>query len=139
MFKSMRIKDYMTTTLPTVKADSDLFDAIHLILRHKVSGISVVDDNHKPVGMLSELDCLRAVLKGAYHQEAMAKVGEYMTSPCEIIDLDEDIISVAQDMLDNKRRRRPVVADGQLIGVVTCREILRAVKEWNAPSDPSES
>ena len=139
MFKSMRASDYMHTNLPTVTPETDLFQAIHLILMHKVSGISVVNDNNEPIGMLSELDCLRAVLKGAYHQEAGGIVGEYMTSPCDTIGPGEDIIAVAQAMLDNKRRRRPVIYDGKLVGTVTCREILRAIKEWNAPADPSEA
>lgn len=139
MFKSMRTSDYMQTDLPTVTPETDLFQAIHLILMHQVSGISVVNDNNEPIGMLSELDCLRAVLKGAYHQEVGGTVGEYMTSPCDTIGPSEDIIAVAQAMLDNKRRRRPVMHEGKLVGTVTCREILRAVKEWNVPSDPSEA
>ncbi len=139
MLKSMRIEDYMASNHPTIEADRDLFDAIDIMLTHGLSGITVVNEQDEPVGMLSELDCLRAVLKGVYHQEAMATVGEYMTTPCDTISLSDDIIAVAQDMIDRKRRRRPVVADGRLVGVVTCREILRAVKVWNAPSDSSKS
>lgn len=139
MFKSMRTSDYTMRGEPVVHPETDLFEAIHLILAHNISGISVVNEKNEAVGMLSELDCLRAVLKGAYHQEIGGIVGEYMTSPCETIDPNDDIISIAQDMLDNKRRRRPVVQNGKVVGVVTCRQILRGVKEWNAPSDPSES
>lgn len=139
MFKSMRASDYMQIESLVVTPETDLFDAIQLILTHKVSGIAVVNDQNEPVGMLSELDCLRAVLKGVYHQEVGGTVGEYMTSPCDTIDPAEDIIAVAQDMLDNKRRRRPVERNGKMIGVVTCRQILHAVKEWSAASSPELS
>jgi len=39
----------------------------------------------------------------------------------------EDIVSVAQDMLMKNKRRRPVVEDGKLIGQITCRQLLSAV------------
>ena len=136
MFKSMSISDYIYKKAPSVHPDTDLFDAIELILEHRISGVTVVNEANEPVGMLSELDCLRAVLKASYHQEATGIVAEYMTTPCESIEIHKDIISVAEDMLNTNRRRQPVVQDdGKIVGTVTCRQILMAVKEWNKPRD----
>lgn len=138
MFKSMSTSDYMVTDAPVVKPQTDLFDAIHIILERNISGIAVVNDNDEPIGMLSELDCLGAIIKGTYHQEVGGTVGDHMTTPCEIIGPNEDIIAVAQDMLNNKHRRRPVVYNGKMAGLVTCRQILRAVREWNISSGPEK-
>lgn len=135
MFKSMSISDYTYKKAPSVLPDSSIYDAIETILEHRISGITVVNEAGEAVGMLSELDCLRAVLKAAYHQEAFGIVEDYMNTPCETIELNEDIISVAEDMLQTKRRRRPVVEGGKVVGTVTCRQILMAVKEWNKPTD----
>jgi CBS domain-containing protein len=44
----------------------------------------------------------------------------------------EDITDVAQDMLAKKRRRRPVVEDGRLIGQVTCRQLLKATLDFSS-------
>lgn len=49
-------------------------------------------------------------------------------------------MDVAADMLKQKIRRRPVVgSDGELLGQITIRQILRAVKEFSSPKDRSES
>ena len=41
-----------------------------------------------------------------------------------------NILDVAQDMLLKNKRRRPVVEDGKLIGQITCRQLLTAVKKF---------
>ncbi|MFT5101924.1 MAG: CBS domain-containing protein, partial [Planctomycetaceae bacterium] len=43
-----------------------------------------------------------------------------------------DIITVAASMLDHKHRRRPVVENGKLVGQLTCRLILGAIKDFNS-------
>jgi CBS domain-containing protein len=42
----------------------------------------------------------------------------------------ESILDVAQDMLLKKHRRRPVVENGRLIGQITCRQLLSAVRKF---------
>ena len=44
----------------------------------------------------------------------------------------EDIVDVAQDMLLKNKRRRPVVENGKLIGQITCRQLLSAVKKFRS-------
>jgi CBS domain-containing protein len=124
-----------------VKPDDDIFKAIHEILVNRISGVTVVDDDQHPVGVLSELDCLRAILWATYHEEEIGThpVKEHMSSGVETVGPDEDIIDVAQSMLDHKRRRRPVVdRHGRMVGQVTCRQLLRAIKEFDVPPDPRE-
>ncbi len=137
MFRtSVRIRDYMIRRPVLVRADSDIFDAIKQIINHRISGVIVVDDHRTPIGVLSELDCLRAILSGSYYgeEQGVIRVEEYMTSPVETIHVDENIIDVAQSMLDHKRRRRPVVDDnGHLIGQVTCRALLKAIRDMDIP------
>ena len=134
--KSVRTRDYMIRRPVLVHPETDLFDAISQILNHRISGATVVDGNRRPVGILSELDCLRAILSGSYYGEEQGtiRVAEYMTSPVETIQADENIIDLAQSMLDHKRRRRPVVNEaGVLIGQVTCRQLLKAIKDMDIP------
>lgn len=135
MLRSVELKDYMLTNPIRVKADEDLFTAISLILANKISGLCVVDDNDKLIGILSELDCLQAILSATYNNAAVGTVGEYMASENLITSSpNDDIIDVALDMLKHKKRRRPVVQDGKLIGQVTCRQLLNAVKEFSTGS-----
>lgn len=122
-----------------INANEDLFSAIHLILTNKISGLCVVDDNDSLVGILSELNCLQGILGATYNESAVGSVGEYMASDNLVTSSPtDDIIDVAMDMLKLKKRRRPIVQDGKLIGQVTCRQLLKAVKEFSTPVEASE-
>lgn len=140
MLRSVDLKDYMLTDPVTIRANESVFEAIHKILAYKVSGISVIDEHHNLIGVLSELDCLKAILSAVYNETPYAgEVGEYMTREVISVGMFDNIVDVAQDMLVHKHRRRPVIDDtGKLVGQVSCRRLLRAVKEFAGPVDPSE-
>ena len=134
MLRSVDIRDYMQTKPVTVTAGANLVEAMQKIGRHKVSGLCVVDEKNLLVGMLSEMDCLRGVLSATYNQSGqsgMGQVSEYMTCDVDVAKMSDDIISIATDMVSKGQRRRPVVENGKLIGQVTCRQLLNAVKDFS--------
>lgn len=145
MFKKtgMQVRDHMINRPVVVNPETDLFAAIHKILVHKISGVSVVDENRKLIGILSELDCLRAILSGSYHQEEVGTilVKDHMTAGnLETVGPDEQIVDVALSMLDHKHRRRPVVDErGNLLGQLTCRQLLKGVKDFDLPENWREN
>jgi CBS domain-containing protein len=53
MLKEVELKHYMVQNPVKVRADANLFDAIHLILVNKISGLCVVDERNKLIGVLS--------------------------------------------------------------------------------------
>jgi predicted transcriptional regulator len=57
-------------------------------------------------------------------------VGTYMSEEVFTINHDADIIKVAEEFINNKRRRLPVVKDGKLIGQISRRDVLRAVERF---------
>ncbi len=57
--KSTAIKDYMNSNPVTVTADTNIADVVKITLKHKISGVIVVDSSNALLGMISELDCLR--------------------------------------------------------------------------------
>jgi CBS domain-containing protein len=121
-----------------VTPETDILNAVQQILINRISGVTVVEDG-RPVGVLSELDCLRAILWATYHAEAIGThpVRDHMSTPVETVHPDDDMISVAQSMLDHKRRRRPVVdRHGRMVGQLTCRQILRVIRDFDVPPAP---
>lgn len=131
MLQSVDLRDYMITNPVKIRDDANLLDAVEAIIDNKISGVCVVDANGKLVGVLSELDCLRAVLGAAYNEGGIGQVKEYMAnSELDIAHPGEDIVDIAQDMLQKKHRRRPVVENGKLVGQITCRQLLSAVKQF---------
>ena len=131
MLKSVNLRDYMLTHPVKVKPDDNIADAMKVIIDNKVSGVCVVDTDGNLTGILSELDCLRATLGAIYNESGIGLVKEHMTADNLLVaHPDENILDVAQDMLVKKHRRRPVVENGRLIGQITCRQLLSAVKKF---------
>jgi CBS domain-containing protein len=131
MLKSVNLRDYMLTHPVKVKPDDNIADAMKVIIDNKVSGVCVVDAQGNLAGILSELDCLRATLGAIYNESGIGQVKEHMTADNLLVaHPDENILDVAQDMLLKKHRRRPVVENGRLIGQITCRQLLSAVKRF---------
>ena len=135
-----KISEFMVENPISVRPDMDVYQASQEILANQVSGATVVDENGKLVGMLSERDCLKAIVTSVYNgaDPGGALVGEIMTSDVEVNDPDEGILAVATSMLDHKHRRRPVVKDGELQGQLTCRQILKAVTDYAEDEHPED-
>ncbi|MCK5825921.1 MAG: CBS domain-containing protein, partial [Desulfuromusa sp.] len=68
MEESFRIKDFMNPKPVMVKPDTSIAEIVKLTLKHKVSGVIVVDKANKLLGMISELDCLREMSGSIYHE-----------------------------------------------------------------------
>jgi CBS domain-containing protein len=140
MLKQLDLGHFMLRHPVSIDPDANLLDAMHLILANKVSGLCVVDEGRRLVGVLSELDCLRGVLDATYNATAIGRVRDVMTSGNLVVArVGDDIVDVAQAMLGDRHRRRPVVdEEGRLVGQITARQILRAVKEFSAPTPAGE-
>jgi CBS domain-containing protein len=133
MLKSVNLRDYMLPNPVKVREDDNVLEAMQVIIDNKISGVCVIDTEEKLVGILSELDCLRAVLSAVYNDSGVGRVKDYMASDNLVVaHPNEDIVDVAQDMLLKNKRRRPVVEDGKLVGQITCRQLLSAVKKFQS-------
>lgn len=132
MLRSLSLRDYMLKNPATVRPEASVIEAINIIIENRISGLCVVDGHGHLVGVLSEMDCLRAVLNAVYNKAGMGQVCDYMTHDKLITaPPEEDIVDIAQDMLANNMRRRPVVDGGRLVGQITCRQLLKAVRDYD--------
>jgi CBS domain-containing protein len=131
MLQSVNLRDYMLLNPVKVHPQDNVMDAMKVIIDNKISGVCVVDADMNLLGVLSELDCLRAVLGAVYNNTSIGTVSDYMASDNLVVaHPNEDIVDVAQDMLLKNKRRRPVVENGKLIGQITCRQLLSAVMKF---------
>jgi CBS domain-containing protein len=126
--KSVVVKDYMARTLVTFKPDTDVLDAVHVLVEKRIAGAPVVDDAGNLIGMLSELDCLKVALHAGYHGDWGGPVSDYMSDGVKTVDAEMSIIDLAQEFLDTKFRRFPVVEKNRLIGQISRRDVLRALE-----------
>ncbi len=61
----------------------------------------MIDENNTVVGVISERDCLEAILDGTYHGQANGNVGDCLSTDIESISMNIDIIEVAKILIKN--------------------------------------
>lgn len=127
MLAKITVSDYMAKHLLTVKEDTDVIEAISKLLDHKITCAPVLNDQGKLVGMFSEKDCMKVVLDTAYNQGQSGRVGEFMTRDLITVDADSSILDLAQKFRETPLRSFPVYKQGELVGVVSRTDVLKAL------------
>ena len=130
--KSALVRNYMARDLISFYPDTDVLDAIHDLVEHRVAGAPVVDRHGDLIGMLSELDCMQVTLEASYYGQRGGPVSDYMTSNVETVDAEMNVIDLAEHFRTSQFRRFPVVKDGRLVGQISRRDVLRALLELGA-------
>jgi CBS domain-containing protein len=86
--------------------------------------------------MVSEHDCLKAILVGTYQGDVGGSVADVMTSSVETVPLGTSIVEAANQMVISGRRRLPVVDhDNRLVGQISRSDLLRAVRAYEIPEE----
>lgn len=131
MPKSVRVSDYMASKLVTFTPEMNIFSAVDKLLDHDIAGAPVVDHHGDLVGIISQTDCLQNVLKGSFYDDSSDTVAHYMQTEVDAVRVDDDIVSVAQKLIRNHRRRFPVLNDaGRLVGMITSSDVLRVIRDF---------
>ncbi len=126
--RSCFVKDYMSKTLVTFKPDTNVLDAVHALVEHRVAGAPVVDDQGNIVGMLSEFDCIKVALQAHYHGDYGGPVSDFMSRDVTTVNAEMSIIDLAQKFADEGYRRFPVTNNNRLVGQISRRDVLRALE-----------
>jgi CBS domain-containing protein len=122
-------RDYMAKKLITFRPDQDIHQAIKQFLKHRISGAPVVAEDGRLVGILTRKDCLRVAFSASYYGDRGGGVADYMESEVRTVDVDTDIIEVAQLLLESPFHRFPVMESGHLVGQISRHDILRALED----------
>lgn len=129
--EDLKLKDYMTplNTLITFHPDQSIDDVMSILIKKGISGGPVLDDEGKLVGLISEGDCLREVVKGKYYNSPSANglVKDHMAINVITVNADKSIFDMARQFLELKFRRFPVIENGKLVGQISQSNIMKAV------------
>lgn len=126
------VQDYMTRKLITFKKDTDINVAIKSLLDNRISGAPVLDDQGKVVGLIDDKDCLQVLFGNVYNRlpKSTDTVSNYMSNVMKSIKSNQSILDVASVFISSPFKRLLVMDENdKLIGQVSRRDILRAIKE----------
>ncbi|WP_054852186.1 CBS domain-containing protein [Olleya sp. ITB9] len=129
--QSLKVSDYMTKDLITFKTTQSVEEVIDTLIKHKISGGPVVNDNYELIGIISEGDCIKQISESRYYNMPSDNnsVEKHMVKNVETIDGNLDVFDAAKKFLDSKRRRFPIVKDGKLVGQISQKDILKAAMQ----------
>ena len=127
--QSLTVEDYMATKLVTFHPDQPMHEVVETLMKHRISGGPVVNDNGDLVGIISEGDCLKEVVRGKYDNMPIFSglVKEHMAENVVTMKPDQNIFQAARMFLQMRFRRFPIVKDGKLVGQVSQKDIMKAV------------
>ncbi|EPR7133968.1 CBS domain-containing protein [Vibrio vulnificus] len=123
----LKVKDYMTLQAVTFTVDMSLSAALNKVMKSVVMGGPVINEKEEVIGFLSEQDLLDKLVKASYHCQDSYTVGECMHSDVLSVSSDMSIIELADMMKVGKPKMYPVVDNKKLVGVITRRDVLKAI------------
>lgn len=147
-----RIGDIMTTNVVKVGPNTPVNEIARLMSAHGLSGIPVVDDENRVLGVVTELDMIVRnsrfkvpnfimILDSIIYFETpqhfqerlthmlgvMAK--EIMSHPAVTISPDATIEELATLMVERRKNPLPVVENEQLVGIISRSDIIRLMAQ----------
>jgi len=138
----MKVKDIMTRDVVTIGPEAELRDVAKLLVENGFSGLPVCGVQRELLGIVSEGDILvkeggpreqngflrrlRGTQSSSAQKARALKVGDAMTAPVVTISPHSSVAEAARRMSDLGIKRLPVVRDGELVGIVSRTDLVRA-------------
>jgi len=143
----MQAKDIMTTDIVTIAPSLGVEEIATLLLSHNISGVPVVDDRDRLVGLVSEGDLLRRTESGTERQRSWwlsllaspeERARDYikthgrtaeqvMTREVVTVTPDTQVGEIAQILERRRIKRVPVVENGKIVGIVSRANLLHGL------------
>jgi CBS domain-containing protein len=136
----VRVGDVMSEDIMTITADAPLKEAAQVMVRAGVSGLPVVADDRKVIGIITEADFVTAEANrswGRQRRRLLANflgdskppnariVADVMTLDPHTIDSGSSVTEAARKMTDLRVKRLPVVLpDGTLCGIISRADVM---------------
>lgn len=122
-------REIMTKHVVFVDPDSPVEEAIDLMLRHRVSGLPVVSSCGQVLGVVTEYDIIDMVTDPDTERNL---VYHFMTRDPEVVEADATVEELAELFHGRSIRRYPVLDNGELVGIISRRELIRFVRDVRA-------
>ncbi len=141
----MLVRNYMSTTVSSLRDDVHLLEAALLIRRTGKRHVPVVDSEGKVVGIITDRDVARMApsMLGHITPEEynaifeMTPISRAMTPNPITVGPDSNMREVVSLLYSKKIGALPVVEDGKLVGIVTRSDVLGLLNEILAETESS--
>lgn len=105
-----------------IRPEDTLRHAAELMVQLEIGSIVVVEED-RPVGIITERDCVRLIAAG---QHSETRVRDAMTTPVITCESDKKVTDAFVLMAVNKVNHLPITENGKLVGIVAGRDLIMA-------------
>ncbi len=123
-----RAKDIMTTELIVGHSQMTMEEAIKILVNNRITGMPVLDETRKIIGVVSEYDIIKSVNEDGDKKPIELTTPIRYTQKVTTITEDTTLDEILRLFKEKKVRRLPVLNnDNQLVGIITRRDIMRVL------------
>lgn len=122
----VNVQKIMRKYVVTVDPKTTLAEAAKIMTNNKIGSVVIVEKN-SPVSIITSEEMVTAVAKGINPKKTT--VDKMTKNKLITVSPDEDVLDVSRKMVKNGIKRVPVVKDGQLVGIVSDKEIMITAPE----------
>jgi CBS domain-containing protein len=108
----------------TIRAEATLAELIEILTEHNFGALVVSDDGRHVDGIVSERDVVRRLRQG--HEALDALVSDVMTTDVHVCEPQDSLDDLMRQMTNARVRHIPVVIDGELAGLVSIGDAVKA-------------
>jgi len=142
------VADFMTKNVISCHQDQTVEEAAKVMIEHNFSCLPVVDDQHRPIGIITETDfvgrevsiphalaSVKALFKQnfyfgnveeIYKKSMKKKIKTIMTHKLYTVPSTVSLSEAVKYLIRHELKRSPVVDNGKLVGIITRKDMIRA-------------
>jgi CBS domain-containing protein len=120
----------MSREIRTIRPDATLTEAAVLMRNSRVGALLVLDQGSY-AGIITETDLVRRGMAAGLNPNG-EQIRAVMSSPLITIEIDRSAHDASDLMSEKGIRHLAVVQDGEIVGIISVRDLLRYFKNWGA-------
>ncbi|MGP6086354.1 CBS domain-containing protein [Antarctobacter jejuensis] len=120
-----RVGAITRTEIVTLQAETPIRRAVAVLVDANAAAAPVLSDDGRLIGILSQKDCFQPALYASYHREWTGQVADHMTGTVVSVDVEDEIIRVAEMFLRYPHRVFPVLKGANVAGLLHRSDVLR--------------
>ena len=123
------VRNHMSRDLLSVEPGDAITEVAQRMVERNLGAVLVLEGG-RLAGIMTERDLMRAVARGL-HGDAV--VSEHMSKDPETVEADDTTQHAAVLMIHGGFRHLPVVERGDVVGILSIRDLMRVALEDSAP------
>ena len=151
--KELKVRDAMTPDPITVLPETPVTDVARVMIDNGIGGVPVVNSEGDLLGIITESDLIvqdtdvkfpsfvhfldgYVFVPGSvrrfeekFRKAVAATAEDLMTEDVITVDVEDSAEDAATLMLKKKLKRFPVISEGQLVGIITMRDIVKLISK----------